>query len=403
MSTPPGRWAAEPAPPVTAGDAPPADTLLQVRGLVKHFVVRKGLFGSAAARVRAVDGVSFEVGAGCTFAVVGESGCGKSTVARALLRLIEPDAGEIRLGGQDLRALHGEALRRMRSRLQMVFQDPYGSLNPRMTAGAMLAEPLLLHESLSAAQREARVAELLGLVGLPADAQARYPHEFSGGQRQRLAIARALAARPQVIVCDEPVSALDVSIQAQILNLLTDLQQRLGLAYVFISHDLAVVRQVATDIGVMYLGKLVETGPAAEVFRRPRHPYTQALLAAVPVPDPRRRGLDAVVGGDVPSPLAPPSGCAFHTRCPHADARCKAETPLLQAAGQGVQLACWHWERAAEQVAARNAARSDSLVAHALDAATPSSPAASPHAAALARLQAAFVRPQREAPASSSP
>ena len=393
MSTPPSHEvSATSALPVAAGAAPPTDTLLQVRGLVKHFVVRKGLFGSATAHVRAVDGVSFEVGAGRTFAVVGESGCGKSTVARVLLRLIEADAGEIRLGGQDLRALQGEALRRMRSRLQMVFQDPYGSLNPRMTAGAMLAEPLLLHESLSGAQREARVAELLGLVGLPADAQARYPHEFSGGQRQRLAIARALAARPQVIVCDEPVSALDVSIQAQILNLLADLQQRLGLAYVFISHDLAVVRQVATDIGVMYLGKLVETGPAAEVFRRPRHPYTQALLAAVPVPDPRRRGLDAVVGGDVPSPLAPPSGCAFHTRCPHADARCKAETPALQAAGQGVQLACWHWERVAAHTAAPLQA-----------AAVPNAPSTSAHATVLARLQAAFVRPQQEAPASSNP
>ena len=393
MNTPRSHQvSAAPALAVAEGDGPPADKLLQVRGLVKHFVVRKGLFGSAAAHVRAVDGVSFEVGAGRTFAVVGESGCGKSTVARVLLRLIEADAGEIRLGGQDLRALQGEALRRMRSRLQMVFQDPYGSLNPRMTAGAMLAEPLLLHESLSASQREARVAELLALVGLPADAQARYPHEFSGGQRQRLAIARALAARPQVIVCDEPVSALDVSIQAQILNLLADLQQRLGLAYVFISHDLAVVRQVATDIGVMYLGKLVETGPAAEVFRRPRHPYTQALLAAVPVPDPRRRGLDAVVGGDVPSPLAPPSGCAFHTRCPHADARCKAEMPALQATGQGVQLACWHWERVAAHTAAPLQA-----------AAVPDAPSTSGAAGALARLQAAFVRPQQEASASSNP
>ena len=382
---------------VTARDAAP---LLQVRGLVKHFAVRRGLLGGGRAKVRAVDGVSFDVRAGCTFAVVGESGCGKSTVARALLRLIEPDAGEIRLGGQELRALQAEALRRMRSRLQMVFQDPFGSLNPRMTAGAMLAEPLLLHETLSAAQRGVRVAELLGLVGLPADAAARYPHEFSGGQRQRLAIARALAARPQVIVCDEPVSALDVSIQAQILNLLADLQKRLGLAYVFISHDLAVVRQVATDIGVMYLGKLVETGPAAEVFRSPRHPYTRALLAAVPVPDPRQRGLGNVLGGDVPSPLSPPSGCAFHTRCPHADARCKSEAPPLQAAGQGVQLACWHWEQVSAQAAAHEGSRSGA-------GGTPADVAAAPGAATsratLARLQAAFVRPPQASSDTASP
>lgn len=385
----------------SAGSDVPAPALLQVRGLVKHFPVRKGLFGGSTAQVRAVDGVSFEVGAGRTFAVVGESGCGKSTVARTLLRLIEPDAGEIVLGGQDLRALQGEALRRMRSELQMVFQDPFGSLNPRMTAGAMLAEPLLLHETLTAAQREARVQELLGLVGLPADAAARYPHEFSGGQRQRLAIARALAARPQVIVCDEPVSALDVSIQAQILNLLGDLQQRLGLAYVFISHDLAVVRQVASDIGVMYLGKLVETGPAAEVFRHPRHPYTQALLAAVPVPDPRRRAAEVVLGGDVPSPLSPPSGCTFHTRCPHADARCKAEAPVLQAAGQGVQLACWHWERlaaASPSPAAQPGADGDIGPS---GAEVPATSTACPHPA-LARLQAAFVRPSRDVTSSPS-
>ena len=390
VTTPPSAGIARPG----TGDreaAHGAEPLLQVRGLVKHFAVRQGLLGGGTAKVRAVDGVSFDVGAGRTFAVVGESGCGKSTVARTLLRLIEPDAGEIHLGDQDLRALQGEALRRMRSRLQMVFQDPFGSLNPRMTAGAMLAEPLLLHESLGAAQRDARVAELLGMVGLPADAAGRYPHEFSGGQRQRLAIARALAARPQVIVCDEPVSALDVSIQAQILNLLADLQRRLGLAYVFISHDLAVVRQVASDIGVMYLGKLVETGPAAEVFRSPRHPYTQALLAAVPVPDPRRRGLGHVLGGDVPSPLSPPSGCAFHTRCPHADARCKAEAPALQPAHHGVKLACWHWEQVPAKAAASASAQAQCACGPTDSAQTEPT---DPRSVALARLQAAFVRPQ---------
>jgi oligopeptide transport system ATP-binding protein len=347
---------------------------LAAEGLVKHFPVRTGLFGRASAHVRAVDGVSFEVGAGRTFAIVGESGCGKSTVARLLLRLIEPDAGRIALDGEDLRAAEGAMLRRLRGRLQLVFQDPYGSLNPRMTAGDMLAEPLMLHGTGEASARAARVAELLLQVGLRADAARRYPHEFSGGQRQRLAIARALAAGPRVIVCDEPVSALDVSIQAQILNLLADLQRRLGLGYVFISHDLSVVRQVATDIGVMYLGRFVETGPAATVFATPRHPYTRALLSAVPVPDPAARGREPAIGGDVPSPLAPPPGCAFHTRCPHAEARCRAETPPLAPSGEGdgVALACWRWREIAPPASLRaTRTRTDP---------------------ALERLQAAFAR-----------
>jgi oligopeptide transport system ATP-binding protein len=345
---------------------------LKAEGLVRHFPVRTGLFGRSTAAVRAVDGVSFEVAAGRTFAIVGESGCGKSTVARLLLRLIEPDAGRILLDGDDLRAADAAGLRRLRGRIQLVFQDPYGSLNPRMTAGDMLAEPLLLHGDRSADARGARVAELLSVVGLRADAARRYPHEFSGGQRQRLAIARALAAGPKVIVCDEPVSALDVSIQAQILNLLAGLQRELGLAYVFISHDLAVVRQIATDVGVMYLGRLVETGPAAAVFGTPRHPYTRALLSAVPVPDPAARGREPSIGGDVPSPLAPPPGCAFHTRCPHADARCRTEAPTLQPAAEGVSVACWRWQEIAPPESARVRR-------------------ARPHDA-LARLQAAFVR-----------
>ena len=348
---------------VVSGAASPV-AALQVEGLVKHFSVRRGLFGAEAGRVRAVDGVSFEVEAGRTMAIVGESGCGKSTLARALLRLVEPDAGRVLLDGQDLRQLDATELMRARSRIQMIFQDPYGSLNPRMAVGDMLEEPLRLHAVVPPAARAARVRELLSLVGLPSGAARRYPHEFSGGQRQRLAIARALAAQPRVIVCDEPVSALDVSIQAQILNLLADLQREFGLAYVFISHDLAVVRQVATTVGVMYLGRLVETAPAATLFSRPLHPYTRALLDAAPVPDPARRRVRAVLSGDLPSPIDPPPGCRFHTRCPHADARCGAEAPGLEVAHVGAaasassepldgghrlfgdavpRVACWHW------------------------------------------------------------
>lgn len=354
--------------------------VLQAVDLVKHFPVRTGLFGRAHRAVRAVDGVSFEVQAGRTFAIVGESGCGKSTVARLITRLIEPTSGAVRLQGEDLLAADAAALRRLRGRIQLVFQDPYGSLNPRMTAGDMLAEPLHLHDVVTQSQRAARVAELLGAVGLRSDAARRYPHEFSGGQRQRLAIARALAAQPQVIVCDEPVSALDVSIQAQILNLLADLQRTLGLAYVFISHDLAVVRQIASDVGVMYLGRMVETGPAEVVLGEARHPYTRALLQAVPRPDPGARTNEPVLAGDVPSPMAPPAGCAFHTRCAHADAQCRTEVPALRASSQGAQVACWHWQR--------------------LPAFERTRPAVAPHPA-LVRLQAAF-RPDTPFLSSSS-
>ncbi len=370
---------------------------LQVEGLVKHFTVRRGLFGAEAGRVRAVDGVSFEVEAGRTMAIVGESGCGKSTLARALLRLVEPDAGRVLLDGQDLRSLDAASLLRARSRIQMIFQDPYGSLNPRMAVGDMLEEPLRLHAVVPPAARAARVRELLGLVGLPSGAARRYPHEFSGGQRQRLAIARALAAQPRVIVCDEPVSALDVSIQAQILNLLADLQREFGLAYVFISHDLAVVRQVATTVGVMYLGRLVETAPAATLFNRPLHPYTRALLDAAPVPDPSRRRNRAVLSGDLPSPIDPPPGCHFHTRCPHADARCSVQAPGLEVASVSAvkdasnplsadlgpmpgptapRVACWHWAR----LPAPSAFQGEEAVA------------SRPGREVLRRLQAAFVR-----------
>ncbi|MGE5337917.1 MAG: ABC transporter ATP-binding protein [Gemmatimonadota bacterium] len=316
-------------------------TALEVVDLVKHFSVQTGLFGRGAGTVRAVDGVSFAVNAGESFAIVGESGCGKSTVARLVLRLIEPTSGVVRLEGKELTALGTSELRALRGRLQIIFQDPYGSLNPRMTIGDMLAEPLMLHGVVAPVARRARVAELLSLVGLRPEAAQRYPHEFSGGQRQRLAIARALASEPKVIVCDEPVSALDVSIQAQILNLLADLQQRLGLAYVFISHDLGVVRHIATRVAVMYLGRFVETGTAAEIFERPLHPYTRALLAAVPVPVPKARVREAVLAGDVPSPLAPPAGCHFHTRCPYVVDRCRTEAPRLE--GNASAVACHRW------------------------------------------------------------
>jgi peptide/nickel transport system ATP-binding protein/oligopeptide transport system ATP-binding protein len=344
--------------------------VLSAIDLAKHFPVATGLFGRASTFVHAVDGVSFEVGAGETFAIVGESGCGKSTVARLLLRLIDPTRGVLRLEGRNVSTLTGSAMRALRGSLQIVFQDPYGSLNPRMTVGDMLEEPLALHAVVPVAQRRRRVGELLALVGLRADAAQRYPHEFSGGQRQRLAIARALAPQPKVIVCDEPVSALDVSIQAQILNLLADLQRRFGLAYVFISHDLAVVRQIAARVAVMYLGRFVETGAADEVFARPRHPYTQALLAAVPVPIPRARVRVALVGGDVPSPLAPSAGCPFHPRCPHAIERCRIDVPVLEASDAGGTVACHRW-RELEPM--------------------PSSTLRRAHNPALLRLQAAFA------------
>jgi len=368
--------------------------VLRAEGLVKRFEVGRGLFGRARGVVSAVDGVSLAVAPGRTLAVVGESGCGKSTLARLLLRLVEPDAGRIELDGQDLRALDERALLRARRHVQMVFQDPFGSLNPRMSAGDTLAEPLRLHAVVPAGERVVRVRRLLDQVGLPAEAARRYPHEFSGGQRQRLAIARALAAGPKVLVCDEPVSALDVSIQAQILNLLADLQRELGLAYVFISHDLAVVRQVATEVAVMYLGRFVETGPAAQVFARPRHPYTQALLGAVPVADPARRGSRVVLAGDVPSPLAPPPGCRFHTRCPHADDRCRQEAPALPEGTHAV--ACWHADRIAPLTTPPQGA-----------AAVPGIPSDSAQRqrqrAVLQHLQAAFARRSSSSPSPSRP
>jgi len=313
--------------------------LLEVEGLVKHFVAGRSLFGRALGHVKAVDGVSFSLDAGKTLALVGESGCGKSTVSRLVLRLIEPDAGTVRFAGRDLLSLDAWALRAFRREAQIIFQDPYASLNPRMTVGQILTEPLALHDLVPPAQRAERVAEILRLVGLEPRLARRYPHEFSGGQRQRIAIARALAVEPKLIICDEPVSALDVSIRSQILNLLRELQDRLGLAYIFVSHDLAVVKHIADRVAVMNLGQIVETADADELFASPRHPYSRALLSAIPLPQPHAKRTKVLLQGEIPSALNPPAGCRFHTRCPFVIDRCRTEAPAL-AADAGHATAC---------------------------------------------------------------
>ena len=318
--------------------------LLEVRELVKHYS-SGGLFGGAERPVRAVDGVSFEVGRGETLALVGESGCGKSSVGRTILRLQEPTAGRFVFDGTDVFALDRSALRRLRRRMQIIFQDPYSSLNPRMTVGKAVAEGIEIHGLARGPEVGRRVAGLLEEVGLDPGYARRYPHEFSGGQRQRIGIARALAVEPSFIVCDEPVSALDVSVQAQVLNLLADLQRDRGLSYLFIAHDLAVVRQIARRVAVMYLGRIVETGPTEALLASPRHPYTVALLSAVPEPDPTRRRSRIVLGGDLPSPSNPPPGCPFHTRCfhPARNERCRTEVPALRPVGATV-VACHYAE-----------------------------------------------------------
>ncbi len=319
---------------------PDAPVVLAVENLTKHFPVRSGFFGRTVAQVRAVDGVSLHIRQGETLGLVGESGSGKSTVGKAVLRLLDATAGRIQLHGEDITRLSGRALRDARRKMQMIFQDPYASLNPRLTSGEIIMEPLQNFENLSGAQRRERAAELLDRVGLRREALKRYPHEFSGGQRQRLGVARALAVNPSLIIADEPVSALDVSVQAQVLNLLIRLQREFNLAYLFISHDLGVVEHISHRVAVMYLGQLVEVADKETLFADAQHPYTEALLSAVPIPDPTLKRKRIVLSGDVPSPINPPSGCRFHTRCPYAEARCKVDIPALRELSPGHSVAC---------------------------------------------------------------
>ena len=314
--------------------------VLRVEKLKKLFPVRRGVLQRVAGHVRAVDGVSFSIAAGETLCLVGESGCGKSTVGKTILRLQEPTAGQIWLGDTEVTRLDEEQMRVHRRQVQMVFQDPYSSLNPRMRAGEIIAEPLENFGIAEGAEKDRQVQALLEKVGLRKDAAQRFPFEFSGGQRQRLGIARALALNPRLIVADEPVSALDVSVQAQVLNLLMDLQEEFGLSYLFVSHDLAVVEHIGHRIAVMYLGRIVELAPRDRIFAQPLHPYTEALMAAAPIADPRARSARLVIEGDVPSPMNPPPGCHFHTRCPYAEARCKVDDPPLQEIAPGHVVAC---------------------------------------------------------------
>lgn len=324
--------------------------ILEARGLKVHFPVRRGWFGASRADVKAVDGVSFLIEAGETLGLVGESGCGKTTLGRAVVRLIEPTAGQVFLDGEEITNMPPRRLRPRRRKLQMIFQDPYGSLNPRMTVEEIVGEAIDIHRLARTRQeREDRIEKLLASVGLDPSHRQRYPHEFSGGQRQRIGIARALAVEPQVIVCDEPVSALDVSVQAQIINLLQDLQEQRGIAYLFIAHDLAVVEHISDRIMVMYLGKIVEVGEASRICQVPLHPYTQALLSAVPAIDAETKRQRIVLAGDIPSPISPPPGCPFHPRCPLAISRCQSEVPPLREIEPGHWAACHRAEEVGRQ------------------------------------------------------
>jgi oligopeptide/dipeptide ABC transporter ATP-binding protein len=349
------------------------NVLVKVRDLKTHFPVRKSLFGRVTGHVKAVDGISFDVRRGKTLGLVGESGCGKTTVGRTILRLIPATAGGMLFDDIDVFALDRKTLRSLRRQMQIIFQDPVGSLNPRMTVGNIVGEALTVHGIARGHARRERVAQLLERVGLSAAHMSRYPHEFSGGQRQRIGIARALALEPKFIVCDEPVSALDVSIQSQILNLLGDLQREMGLAYLFIAHNLAVVEHFSEDVAVMYLGKIVEIAPAVELYAHPRHPYTQALLASVPEPDPTRRKARVVLAGEVPSPINPPPGCAFHPRCPFATDICRREIPALEPkAGLSSvhRVACHHADQSLNMLEALAERRRDAAVSENLDAET---------------------------------
>ncbi|OLZ09961.1 ABC transporter ATP-binding protein [Sulfobacillus thermosulfidooxidans] len=316
------------------------DILMEVRDLTKYFPITGGLFSRVVGQVKAVDGVSFDLRRGETLGLVGESGCGKTTTGRAVLRLIEPTSGTIKFEGRDITRLGKKEMRALRKEMQIIFQDPFGSLNPRMSVGEIIEEPLVIHHMGNRKEREERVRKLLEVVGLASYHTRRYPHEFSGGQRQRIGIARALALNPKLIVADEPVSALDVSIQSQILNLLEDLQKEFGLTYLFIAHGLNVIRHISDRVGVMYLGAMVEIATSEEIYHKPLHPYTEALFSAIPIPNPDIKRERIILQGDVPSPVNPPSGCRFHTRCPIAQEKCKVDRPILKESAPDHWVAC---------------------------------------------------------------